>query len=394
MTPAEEPTPDRRLVLVVGIGRSGSSLLAGILGQLGFHVPQPEVRADQTNPRGFGEPRWVVDFHTRLMRERRVSRFDSRPVAWETTAAAAEDEQIVEELRSWLRVQFVGVTDVVVKDPRLDWFVPLWLRAAEALGAGVSFVTMLRHPAEMVESARRSYGTWQSDASRAASWLNMTLHGEHATRGARRAFVRYADLVEDWTREISRAGELLGFDRLVGVERSAYPQIDEFVDPALRRATVGWDEVHVPSLLHGLLEDVWRSASRLADPGGESEETHAALDAARAAYAQLYADAEAIAQSSMIAVKPRARALAPRVGRTARNGAGDRRAGPLRSLLAGLVPRGARRDAVRLAGSAAPGGGLATLPVRLALRVPPRYRERVPVPVVRAVVRVVRSLNR
>ena len=38
---------------------------AGILGQLGFHIPQPEVQADDTNPRGFGEPRWVVDFHSR-----------------------------------------------------------------------------------------------------------------------------------------------------------------------------------------------------------------------------------------------------------------------------------------------------------------------------------------
>ena len=45
-----------------------------MLGQLGFHIPQPEVKADDTNPRGFGEPRWVVDFHTRLLRELRVTR--------------------------------------------------------------------------------------------------------------------------------------------------------------------------------------------------------------------------------------------------------------------------------------------------------------------------------
>ena len=50
----------RRLVLVVGVGRSGTSLLTGILAQLGFHVPQPEVQADDTNPRGFSEPRWAV----------------------------------------------------------------------------------------------------------------------------------------------------------------------------------------------------------------------------------------------------------------------------------------------------------------------------------------------
>ena len=165
----------RRLVLVVGIGRSGTSLLTSILGRLGFHVPQPEVQADDTNPREFGEPRWVVDFHTRLMRARRVPVFDSRPAAWATTAEAANDPAVVEELRSWLAVHFVGAENVVVKDPRIGWFLPLWLRCSDALGVRTSFATMLRYPPEVVSSARRWYGTWQNDASRAAAWLNVTL---------------------------------------------------------------------------------------------------------------------------------------------------------------------------------------------------------------------------
>ena len=93
---------ERRLVLVVGVGRSGTSLLTGILGQLGFHVPQPEVEADDTNPRGFSEPRWAVDFHTRLLRARRVTVNDSRPKAFESTATAADDDATLAELRGWL----------------------------------------------------------------------------------------------------------------------------------------------------------------------------------------------------------------------------------------------------------------------------------------------------
>ena len=72
----------KHLVLVVGVGRSGTSLVSGILGQLGFHIPQPEVQADDTNPRGFGEPKWVVDFHTRLLRARGITVNDSRPGAF------------------------------------------------------------------------------------------------------------------------------------------------------------------------------------------------------------------------------------------------------------------------------------------------------------------------
>ena len=57
----------RRVVYVVGSGRSGTSTMSGTLQTLGLHVPQPEVAADATNPKGFGEPQWVVDLHTELL---------------------------------------------------------------------------------------------------------------------------------------------------------------------------------------------------------------------------------------------------------------------------------------------------------------------------------------
>jgi hypothetical protein len=72
---------------------------------------------------------------------------------------------------------------------------------------------------------------------------------------------------------------------------------------------------------------------QLAEPAGDGQQVHAALDAARSAYVSLYADAEAIAQSSVTAVKPR-------------KASGHRAPAP------------------------------ATLRVRLARRVPERYRRR------------------
>ena len=81
----------RSLVLVAGSGRSGTSLFTGILQRLGCHVPQPEVPADATNPRGFAESQWVVDFHTRLLRAPRVQMSDARPAAWALTAQVGLD---------------------------------------------------------------------------------------------------------------------------------------------------------------------------------------------------------------------------------------------------------------------------------------------------------------
>lgn len=292
-----------RLVLVVGVGRSGTSLLTGMLGQLGFAIPQPEVQADDTNPRGFGEPQWVVDFHHRLLRRRRVTVNDSRPAAWESTGAAADEPAVRDELRVWLERQLAGAAAVVVKDPRTVWFLPLWTRCAAELGVETSFVTMLRHPAEIVASAVKSYGTWQTEASRAAAWLNVTLETERLTRGAPRAFVRYEDLLADWVGELRRVGELTGSERLAAVGRE--PDVDRFVDPTLHRNRVTWDDLAVPPRVRDLAEEVWDHVCALARPGGDGDETRQALDERGERYRLLYAEAEAIAQSSITAAKGR-----------------------------------------------------------------------------------------
>jgi hypothetical protein len=296
---------DRRLVLVVGVGRSGTSLLTGVLGQLGFHVPQPEVRADDTNPRGFSEPRWAVDFHTELLQKRRVTVNDARPAAWESTADAAEDPATYARLREWLEGQVGEADAVVVKDPRTGWFLPLWTACSRDLGVEARFITMLRHPAEILASATKSYGTWQTPASRVAAWINITLETERATRGKRRAFVRYEDLLQDWPREVNRVAELLDLPMLAGVDRESSPAVEGFVDPTLHRNRLDWDKFDVPARVREMAEDVWQKLQPLADPGGDTPELHATLDAARAAYGELYREAEDISQSSVTAARPR-----------------------------------------------------------------------------------------
>ncbi|HET6819742.1 MAG TPA: sulfotransferase [Candidatus Limnocylindria bacterium] len=311
MSRSQPPPSSRTLLLVVGVGRSGTSLLTGILGQFGLHIPQPEINADSTNPRGFGEPRWVVDFHTRLLRERRVTVNDARPAAWQVTGELTQSD----ELRGWLGTQLESGPVVAVKDPRTVWFLPLWQRAAAELGADTAFVTMLRHPAEIVRSARTSYGTWQGEASRAAACLNVMLETERATRNAPRSFVRHEDLLADWHREIRRVGATLRLPALQEAERLA--AVDQFVDPGLHRSRARWDELDVPNRLRDLADEVWTQVQRL--PVADGPELHAILDTLRAAYQQLYDESEKIAQSSITAALPRgARAPAGRGGRLLR----------------------------------------------------------------------------
>ena len=135
----EQLSSGRTLVLVAGSGRSGTSLFTGILQRLGFHVPQPEVPADETNPRGFAESQWVVDFHTRLLTKAAVHVSDARPTAWARAAELTLDSQLGEELRT------LGAAEVNLR------------RELEEASAAVTAaeVEIARIDADVADAARR-----------------------------------------------------------------------------------------------------------------------------------------------------------------------------------------------------------------------------------------------
>ncbi|NHC24139.1 hypothetical protein G6553_13285 [Nocardioides sp. IC4_145] len=288
-----------KLVIVTGSGRSGTSSVAGTLKRLGLHVPQPEVEADESNPRGYYEPLWVTEFHKRLLNPVPVRTIDTRPTAAEVAAAAVTPEAEA-ELLEWLAgVVALGEPQVVVKDPREFWVHDLWLRVAGALGVEVSTLTMLRHPTEVVRSRDTAYLTSQSDSFRrqretanVAAWVNAAFLTEQATRAHRRAFVPYADLVSDWRTAMTRAGDQLGVT-YAGALTGPHP-VDDFVDVRLNRSQVTWDDITVSPTLRSLADRTWAAMGTLVT-SPHDEAAVAELAGLQAEYAAMYDEAAAMA---------------------------------------------------------------------------------------------------
>ncbi len=312
-----EPTPT--VVFVVGAGRSGTSTLAGLLRRHGLRVPEPEVAPDATNPRGFSESQWLVDLHDRLLADVVVQVGDARPDAWYDTGEACLREPARIRATQWLTEQLDAGDDLVLKDPRLGWFLPLWRAAALRAGARTTYATMLRPPAEVAASREHHYANRLGAAHLTASWLNMHLHAERATRPAPvldeetasgtaedrapRVFVRYADLLDDWVVQLQRVGETLGLGSVLGADAERVRDGHRFVDPSLRRMTHGLDDLDLPPRLRELAEESWTALGSLAEPGGDVPALHATLDSLRESYVDLYAEAEAISRSSVVAAR-------------------------------------------------------------------------------------------
>lgn len=328
--PAERRRPRAKtLLFVAGPGRSGTSLMSGILQRLGFVVPQPEVPSDESNPRGFAESQWVVDFHTRLLRAAGVQTADARPAAWVETARVALEASVQRELRWWLRRELGSADDVLIKDPRLSWFLPLWRQCAEEVGAAPRFITVLRHPGAVVNSKQRYYGMSQSEAARTAGWLQQCLFTERGTRESPRIFVLYDELLDDWTRAVTRIGDALDLGPVKDAPAKSMRSVHEFVDQSLRRSRADWGDAAIPEQLRTHADELWELLTRLAVAGPfEQNEITARLDELREGYIRLYAEAEAIAHSSIVAARRGAAPAKPSV--------------PFALRLARRLPRGVR----------------------------------------------------
>jgi hypothetical protein len=356
----------KRLVLVLDEAGCGASLLAGILARTGFHALKPTAGAENGDPPGLGEPRWVAALHARLTHENVGG----------------------EELQSWLAVQLVGRDNLVVDDLCSMWFLPLWRHCAQELGAQMGVATVLRHPTEVVVSARKSEGKRQGDASRAAAWLNVMLHAEDATRDFERAFVLHTELLDDWSRELSRCAALLDVPWRVEVDDERHLDRAAFVEPNKRASAPGWDAVDVPPDLRAMCDRVWDALSALAHPGGDTEDARAKIDTARAAYFDFRAGAPAVARSSLCAGEPRDQSSG--TVEAVRMNAPHARPGTLRRMLLARSPSNVRQ---RIGDSLRMSEGL-PLTVRAVLLLPPSFRERLPLPVLHVARRLVRATRR
>jgi hypothetical protein len=312
-----------RVLLVVGSERSGTSLLVGVLRALGWNVPQPEWPANEMNPRGFGEPEWVVRFDMRALEWANVHISDARPQAWSLVDDMGTHPSRRRAMVTWLgRAMGDDGRDVVVKDPRLTWLLPSWTEAVRAAGAEPLCLVAARKPAEVVAS-KMKVNPARREAGGLAGWVNVTLRAERVSRDLPRAFVTYHHVLEDWRGEVDRMGASLGAPLTAEATPDAADRVSGFLDPTLHRRHALLGDLDAPRDLVALAENLWELLLRSRESTVATDE----YDALRERYDHLYARAEAVAESSIGAANRRYHRLLRRTRQEA-DGAGSGTADP------------------------------------------------------------------
>ncbi len=237
--PAQAPSGKRRTdrerpvgLFVLGMHRSGTSVLARVLNLLGCALPDDLLGANQSNPTGHWESLRAIEINDALLRQLGRSWDDPRelPAGWmERTETRVARQQV----RAFLDSQFSGKPLWLLKEPRLCRLGPLWLDVAREMGVDARVVVPLRHPSEVAYSLSRRDGI---DPARGfLLWWQHLAEAEQASRGRPRVLASFDAILRDWRAETARIGDELDVawpnhaDGIAG-------EVASFIDPALLHA--------------------------------------------------------------------------------------------------------------------------------------------------------------
>jgi glycosyltransferase involved in cell wall biosynthesis len=232
-------TPKRRALLVLGMHRSGTSAIARTLSLLGAELPSRLVEPRFDNVKGFWESGDLIALHDRVLESAGTSweDFAPFPASWHASDAA---EGFRQEILAVLRRDFATSPLFVIKDPRICRLVPLWTSVLERFCTEPAFLISFRNPIEVVESLKARDGF--HPAKSLLMWLRHVVDAERDSRGARRAFISYEALLQDWRGAVQRVGRELALE-WPRLSHEADAAVEAFLDRKLRHEQSTLDEV-------------------------------------------------------------------------------------------------------------------------------------------------------
>jgi hypothetical protein len=220
---------DRQIVFVLGMGRSGTSVMARVLSLCGALLPEPLLGAGEGNPTGHWEPIDALKLNDAFLSRHGATWYDpTLRLQGEVRFDDQEREAFVRRILAFLEACPIGAP-VIIKEPRITALSDFWLEANRRAGFTAKSVMSIRHPDQVAASLAARDGV--SIELSSVLWLKYSLLAERRSRGLQRVFVEYSNLLEDWRREVGRISESLRIDFSPSDEAT----IDQFVDRELHR---------------------------------------------------------------------------------------------------------------------------------------------------------------
>lgn len=225
-TQEENYLKENTAIVVLGMHRSGTSALTGVLNQLGIPVGKSLFPAQQgVNEKGFWENRWVVEINEELLFSMGSCWDDWLPLqnGWEASSAI---QRYKRKMVKGVITDFSRTPLWAVKDPRMCRLIPIWKQVFAETSTQPFYLLTVRHPSQVIKSLikRDEFSTDKA----LLLWLTHNLDMERQSRGSRRMVLPFEQLLVDACSVMEQLEGRLDIEFPISLEQ-ARPHIDNFV---------------------------------------------------------------------------------------------------------------------------------------------------------------------
>lgn len=259
------------LILVLGPGRSGTSLVAKLVAALGVDLGENLIPGNHSNPDGYFEDKSVIEHHKELL-----AAFGANNAYGGILPLPPDwiDSDVARRVEDWavasLGNRFARNTRIGIKDPRISMLLPMWDRIVARCGARLQHVVCVRHPAAMAASLHKVAAIHPAVGE--ALWMTrIAVTFRHL--GDNGLILDFDDIVADPHRSVSMLCEYV-----CGPAKCHHQRVDEL----LSQSPVKPDFRHAPAsldVIHPLAEALYRAVRAALEPGHGRAELHRLCDA-------------------------------------------------------------------------------------------------------------------
>lgn len=185
----------RKALVILGMHRSGTSALTGMLGKLGCILPRDLLGPGIGNSEGHWESEGLICLNDKLL-DSGGSRWDDWLRFNPQWYASPLSRQFLTAARTALSDTFGPANLIVYKDPRLCRLLPFWRMVFDAEAITPAIVFTARNPLEVASSLESRDAMEQGYAL--LLWLRHVIDAEAGSRDLPRTFVTYDQLLDDW----------------------------------------------------------------------------------------------------------------------------------------------------------------------------------------------------
>jgi len=213
------------IICVTGMGRCGTSAVAGVLNLLGVSLGPADhlMGPAASNPKGHWEHEPLVRLNDEILASYGGCWDEppSFPAGWHRSPAMADLRQRAREI---VQADFDGVELWAWKDPRSSVTLPFW----QDLLPPMKYIICLRNPLDVAYSLLRRDGSALEKSGEV--WLTYTSSAIARTSGKPRLFLFYEDLMDDLAAQVER---MAAFIERPGVAPDSLASIAEFIEREL-----------------------------------------------------------------------------------------------------------------------------------------------------------------